>query len=108
MRAPNYYAHPGFERAGLRRREAEWIRDRLLHRDSLFGPVWRSHNLVVEIEGGDPRAAVLGFEAIGSLLGVLAEGDVDERLVRGEFVFLGVVDERPHFALDLSAHEEPL
>ena len=24
MRAPNFYAHPGFERAGLRRRESEW------------------------------------------------------------------------------------
>jgi NAD+ diphosphatase len=108
MRTPNYYAHPGFERAGLRRRETEWIRTRVLDRDSLFVPVWRSQNLVVEIEGGEPRAAVLGLEAIGSLLGALAEGDIDERLARGEFVFLGVVGERPHFALDLSGHEEPL
>jgi NAD+ diphosphatase len=108
MRTPNYYAHPGFERAGLRRRETEWIRDRLLHRDSMFVPVWRSQNLVVEIEGGEPRAAVLGLEAIGALLGALAQAEIEERLGRGEFVFLGVVDERPHFALDLSAHEEPL
>ena len=108
MRAPNYYAHPGFERAGLRRRETEWIRERLLHHDSMFVPVWRSQNLVVEIEGGEPRAAVLGIEAIGSLLGALAHAEIEERLGRGEFVFLGVVDERPHFALDLSTHEEPL
>ena len=108
MRTPNYYAHPGFERAGLRRRETEWIRTRVLDRDSLFVPVWRSQNLVVEIEGGEPRAAVLGLEAIGSLLGALAQAEVEERLGRGEFVFLGVVDERPHFALDLSGHEEPL
>jgi NAD+ diphosphatase len=108
MRAPNYYAHPGFERAGLRRREMEWIRARLLDRDCMFVPVWRSQNLVVEIEGGEPQAAVLGSEAIGALLGALSHGDVDERLVRGELVFLGVVDERPHFALDLSGHEEPL
>jgi NAD+ diphosphatase len=108
MRAPNYYAHPGFERAGLRRRETEWIRARLLDPDSMFVPVWRSQNLVVEIEGGEPQAAVLGFEAIGSLLGALAQAEVEERLVRGEFVFLGVVNERPHFALDLSSHEEPL
>src|SRR6476659_1750373 len=85
MRAPNFYAHPGFERAGLRRRESEWIRARVLDRESLFVPVWRSQNLVVEIEGGEPRAAVLGVEAIGSLLGALSHGDVDERLVRGEF-----------------------
>jgi NAD+ diphosphatase len=108
MRAPNYYAHPGFERAGLRRRETEWIRARLLDPDSMFVPVWRSQNLVVEVEGGEPRAAVLGVEAVGSLLGVLAQAEIEERLVRGEFVFLGVVDERPHFALDLSGHEEPL
>ncbi len=108
MRAPNYYAHPGVERAGLRRRETEWIRDRLLDRDSMFVPVWRSQNLVVEFEGGEPQAAVLGLEAIGSLLGALAQAEVEERLVRGEFVFLGVVNERPHFALDLSSHEEPL
>jgi NAD+ diphosphatase len=108
MRAPNYYAHPGFERAGLRRRETEWIRARLLDRDSLFVPVWRTHNLVVEIEGGEPQAAVLGLEAISALLGSLAQADVEERLGCGELVFLGVIDERPHFALDLSGHEEPL
>jgi len=108
MRAPNYYAHPGFERAGLRRREMEWIRCRLLDRDSMFVPVWRTHNLVVDIEGSEPRAAVLGMDAIGSLLGGASAGDVEERLLRGDLVFLGVVDERPHFALDLSGHEEPL
>jgi NAD+ diphosphatase len=108
MRAANYYAHPGFERAGLRRRETDWIRARVLDPESLFVPVWRSQNLVVEVEGGEPRAAVLGFEAIGSLLGALSHGDAEERLGRGEFVFLGVVDERPHFALDLSGHEAPL
>jgi NAD+ diphosphatase len=108
MRAPNYYAHPGFERAGLRRRETDWIRERLLDRDCRFVPVWRSQNLVIEIEGGEPQAAVLGFEALGELLGAMSHGDIDERLLRGEFVFLGVVDERPHFALDLSGHEEPL
>src|SRR5215207_7433584 len=82
MRAPNYYAHPGFERAGLRRRETEWIRARLLDPDSMFVPVWRSQNLVVEIEGGEPLAAVLGVEAIGSLLGALAQAEIEERLVR--------------------------
>jgi NAD+ diphosphatase len=108
MQAANYYAHPGFERAGLRRRETEWIHARVLDPQSLFVPVWRSHNLVVEIEGGEPRAAMLGVEALGSLLGALSQGAVEERLGRGEFVFLGLIDERPHFALDLSAHEAPL
>ena len=47
MRAPNYYAHPGFERAGLRRRDTGWIRQRVLDPASVFIPVWRTQNLVI-------------------------------------------------------------
>jgi NAD+ diphosphatase len=107
MRAPNYYTHPGFERAGLRRRDPDWIRERVLHPTSVFIPVWRTQNLVVEVAGGEPRAAVLAAEAIvGSILAGLA--DTEERLARGEIVFLGFHDERAHFALDVSAIESPL
>jgi hypothetical protein len=78
MRQPNYYSHAGFERAGLRRREVDWIREQVLHPASRFIPVWRTHNLVIEIEGAEPRAAVLPAEAVGSVLGGLA--DLEERL----------------------------
>ena len=108
MRSPNYYAAPGFERAGLRRREPDWIRARVLDPASVFVPVWRSQNLVIEVEGGEPRAAVLTVDAVGPLFGGLAAADIDERLAHGQVVFLGVIDERPHFALDVSAHEAPL
>ena len=108
MRAPNYYAHPGFERAGLRRREPDWIRSQALHPASLFVPVWRSQNLVLEIAGDEPRAAVLGVEALGALLGALSDAEIEERFGRGEVVFLGVIDERAHFALDVSPHEDAL
>ena len=107
MRSPNYYAHPGFERAGLKRREPEWIRERLVDPTSVFVPVWRSRNLVVEIAEGEPRAAILGLEEVGALLGAVGE-EADERLARGEFVFLGMLEERAHFALDLSPVEAPL
>jgi len=60
MRSPNYYAAPGFERAGLRRREPDWIRARVLDGASVFVPVWRTHNLVIEVEGGEPREIVVG------------------------------------------------
>src|SRR5260370_19982184 len=89
MRSPNYYAAPGFERAGLRRREPEWIRDRVLDPASVFVPVWRSQNLVIEVEGGEPRAAVLTVEAIGSLIGGLSEDIAEERRAHGHFVSLG-------------------
>jgi NAD+ diphosphatase len=106
MRAPNYYAHPGFERAGLRRREPDWIRERVADPASVFVPVWRSHNLVIELAEGEPRAACLTVEAVVAVYGEI--GDVDERLARGEVVFLGVIDERAHFALDVSPVETAL
>ena len=106
MRAPNYYAHPGFERAGLRRREPEWIRERVLDPASVFIPVWRTQNLIIEIAESEPRAASITVEGLLALLGTL--DDLDERLARGEFVFLGLIDERAHFALDVSAIETPL
>jgi NAD+ diphosphatase len=106
MRAPNYYAHPGFERAGLRRREPDWIRERVADPASVFVPVWRSHNLVIELAESEPRAACLTVEALVAVYGEI--GDVDERLARGEVVFLGVIDERAHFALDVSPVETAL
>jgi NAD+ diphosphatase len=108
MRPPNYYAAPGFERAGLKRREAEWIRARALDPASLFVPMWRNQNLVVEVEGGEPRAAVLPFEALALLPEAGSDIAVEERLGRGDLVFLGIVEECAHFALDLSGVETPL
>jgi len=106
MRAHNYYAAPGFERAGLRRRDGGWIVERLADPASLFVPVWRNQNLVVEIDGGEPRAVVLGWAGVVPLVedGAAAE----ERLGHGELVFIGIVDERAHFAFDLSPVEAPL
>jgi NAD+ diphosphatase len=106
MRAPNYYSHPGFERAGLRRREPDWIRERVLDRASVFVPVWRTQNLVIELEGIEPRAASITVEGVTAVLGDL--GDIDERIAHGQFVFLGVIDERAHFALDVSPTDAPL
>jgi NAD+ diphosphatase len=107
MRQSNFYTHPGFERAGLRRREADWIRTRMLDRDSLFVPVWRSQSLILEIEGGEPRAIRLSAESIATLLGS-SDSEVEDRLAHGYVVFLGLIDDRPHFALDLSADDAPL
>ena len=106
MRAPNYYAHPGFERAGLRRREPDWIRERVLDPASVFIPVWRNQNLVIELDDSEPRAASITVEGVLSVFGEI--GDIDERLAHGQFVFLGVIDERAHFAFDVSAIEAPL
>jgi NAD+ diphosphatase len=105
MRLPNYYAAPGFERAGLRRRDTDWIRARVGDQASRFVPVWRSHNLVVELADTEPRAIVLDADSASLLL---SEAAADEHLAHGRLVFLGVIEERPHFALDLSHVETPL
>jgi len=103
MRTPNFYSHPGFERAGLRRRDTEWIVERIADPGSLFVPVWRNQNLVIELDGGEPRAVVLQSAGISQ---IFEAGQ--ERLASGEVVFLGVIEEQAHFALDLSPVEAPL
>ena len=62
MRPANYYTHPGFERAGLKRRDSDWIRAALTDAAAQFVPVWRTHNLIVELAGAEPRAIVLASE----------------------------------------------
>ena len=105
MRPSNYYAAPGFERAGLRRRDSDWIRARVADAASQFVPVWRSQNLVLEFAGGEPRAIVLNADHTTVLLG---DGDADTHFAHGRLVFLGEIDARAHFAIDLSAIEAPL
>jgi NAD+ diphosphatase len=101
----NFYASPNLERAGLRRRDIAWIRRRVADPATVFVPLWRSQNLVLEEAGSEPRAALMPAAALASLLG----GEVDdEHLARGEVVFLGIIDDKAHFALDLSPHEAPL
>jgi hypothetical protein len=73
MRPPNFYSHPGFERAGLRRRDTTWILERIADPGSLFVPVWRNQNLVIELEGGEPRAAVLQSASISEIFGATQE-----------------------------------
>src|SRR5262249_50393365 len=86
------------------RRGAGWIVERTADPDSLFLPVWRNQNLVIELDGGEPRAAVLDATSIAAFLAT----SVEQRLEAGEVVFLGIIEERAHFALDLSPVEAPL
>jgi NAD+ diphosphatase len=104
MRAPNFYSHPGFERAGLRRRDTAWIVERIVDPGSLFVPVWRNQNLVIELDGGEPRAVVLNRARIAGIIGPNPE----EQLTGGQLVFLGIIEQQAHFALDLSPVEAPL
>jgi NAD+ diphosphatase len=93
MRDPNFYAASGLDRAGYRRKDPAWLAQRLADPSSRFLPVWRSNNLIVAA-GGVPRAAFLARREIGGVL--------------GETVLLGLIEDRAHFAVDLSHIETPL
>ena len=92
MKNPNIYADIDIDRAGHFRRDEGWIEKRLADPESRIIPVWRSRNLVVEAEMPQP---VL-LPAVEALL-----GDTEPA------VFLGLVDEMAHFAIDVSDHDSP-
>ena len=92
MKNPNIYADIDIDRAGRLRRDDGWIRKRLTDPESRIVPVWRSRSLVVE--GEMPQPVLLA--AAEALLGD-----------RGPTVFLGLVDEMAHFAIDVSDRDSP-
>jgi NAD+ diphosphatase len=89
----NFYAFAEIDRAGRYRRDAAWLSARIADPTSRFLPVWRNQNLV-HAAAEAPRAALL----------------LPHEVAReaGETVLLGVDDSGAFFALDLSAHDEPL
>jgi NAD+ diphosphatase len=107
MRPHNFYAAPGFERAGLRRKDPSWIGAQLVDPGTLFVPVWRSQSLVLEFADSGPRAILLAAADLAPLLGERVAALEDE-VAQGLVAFLGIIDGRSHFALDLSPIEDPL
>jgi NAD+ diphosphatase len=90
MKSPNFYAGLELDRAGERRRDAEWLQRCFARPDTRLLPVWRSKNLVVA--GETPQAAFLVASACDT---------------RGcATIFLGEIGGTAYFALDLSTFEE--
>ena len=97
-RRANVYAGSPLQRAAERREDAEWIGRALSDPQSLFVPVWRSRSLVSGADGGGPVEAIyLTGEAARA---VHAAG--------GPWCFLGLLAERPVFAVDMSEADDPL
>ena len=90
---PNVYSSSPLDRAAERREDAGWIEARLADPDSLFVPVWRSRNLVAGMEGKRPEAVYLSGETL--------------RMEGAPWAFLGLLDGRAMFALDVSAADDP-
>ncbi len=95
MRPPNPYAAGRLDRAAHRRRDDRWLAERLADAGSRVVPVWRARNLVRTVAAPAalhfPPAAVADLHAAADFV-----------------AFLGLVDDRAHFAIDISAVEEPL
>lgn len=93
---PNPYTGSPLDRAANRRADAAWIEQALHSSGALFVPVWRSRNLMQGVEARHPEAVYLSAEAAAAL-----------RMAGGPWAFLGLREDTPLFALDVSAADEP-
>jgi NAD+ diphosphatase len=93
----NVYSSSPLDRIGIRREDHPWIEQQLINPESLFVPVWRSRNLVTGMEGGTPEA-------------VYISGDIAVQLRKSNdpWAFLGLLEDKAVFAIDISAIEDPL
>ena len=92
MKAPNFYASGGIDRAAHLRADEDWIRQQIEDRAARIVPIWRTQNLV---QPGERPAGITVEASRGLLMGA------------GSVVFLGLIEEIAHFAADFSAHEDP-
>ena len=96
MRRPNVFASSSLDRAHQVRRDEQALRDARAHPLARVALVWRSKSLV---RADEPRPALLTFSELEEL--------IDEVEATMPLVWLGLHNERPHFALDLSDLEQP-
>jgi NAD+ diphosphatase len=94
---PNVYSSSPLDRIAARREDADWIAAQLHDPETLFVPVWRSRNLVRGSGEGQPEAVYIS----GDMAAVL-------RMQDGPWAFLGILDDRAVFAIDISATEDPV
>lgn len=94
---PNVYSSSPLDRAAHRREDADWIEQRLADPDSLIVPVWRNRNLVRGLEDGAPEAVYISGEVAHAM-----------RMHGGPWAFLGVLEDRAVFVVDISTAEDPV
>jgi NAD+ diphosphatase len=94
---PNAYTGSPLDRAANRREDAAFVEAALASPETLFVPVWRARSLMKGVQEARPEAVLL--------TGAAAEA---VRMAGGPWAFLGLWQERPVFAVDCSAAEDPL
>jgi NAD+ diphosphatase len=97
----NFYTASPLDRANHRRDDDTWIGNALHAPASQFVPVWRAHNLMRGVEQARPEAMILTGAVAAQLRASIESADLP-------WVFLGIRDEAAVFAVDVSAHDEPL
>jgi NAD+ diphosphatase len=95
---PNVYSSSPLDRIAARREDREWIAEKLTDPESLFVPVWRTKNLVRGISEDNPEAVYVSGEMAHTL----------RMQVDGVWAFLGILDDRAVFALDISPTDDPV
>jgi NAD+ diphosphatase len=95
---PNVYSSSPLDRIAARREDPAWIVAKLADPESLFVPVWRQKNLVRSLGDGNPEAVYISGEMANALR---MQDD-------GAWAFLGILDDRAVFAIDISATDDPV
>lgn len=89
-----YYKSNDLDRRAHLREDGEWIREKLIHTESLILPVWHNENYVTNLT--EPHPAFISF---------VSHSDLFE--VAQQTVFLGHKDGQAIFAIGLDDNAEP-
>ncbi|MDF3075767.1 MAG: pyrophosphatase [Alphaproteobacteria bacterium] len=95
MSRPNFYAATGIDRATLKREDEAFIQDLISDSRTRFVPVLQERNLIQS--GREPKAVFVSGMMARALTGSGAE-----------LIFLGIVEEQAHFAIDVGGLDLPL
>jgi len=93
----NVYTGSPLDRCSGQRDDADFVAAALANEFAVFAPVWRARSLMRGVEQGRPEAVLLsrsGAEAV--------------RMAGGPWALLGLWGDRPVFAVDCSATDDPL
>ena len=90
------YTRGHLDRAANFRKDESWIAQQLAHKETKFIPVWRNRNLVMGLrENNSPTVVTFTQHNASGFLNIASQ-----------VTFLGLENESPVFAADLSGHEE--
>jgi NAD+ diphosphatase len=95
MSRPNFYAGTGIDRATLKREDVAYIEELVYDSRTRFVPVLQERNLIQS--GREPKAVFVSGMMARALTGSGAD-----------LIFLGIVEEQAHFAIDVGGLDLPL